>query len=476
MPQVSPVAPAIADALFSNAVALASLHTSQGLSQTDGEGPERRCGDESMPAPCGWGPKGQMPLPRNTANAVRSEAVTRTRQHPEVEMHPLDRVRQALGCCCLLGSVVLAAYLMWGIPTAPWQPESPRVAPAVPVSAHSQGTEVAFPLVAVPQVQPTHRLQRIETIRPGQRMLGRNPLREEVERGEEPEAATWRLIRLEMRKANSRQMRAEWLRPLPWLEKQQGHVGGRVRLDLPEMGAVGWATVIAIDPCPEIEPGPGSVVTGTFQHEPDDNLVDVRVEGLEAPIGCTDNHPFWSEDRSDFVPVGKLHPGERVRAAALGAVAVVSITPHPRESWVYNLEVQGEHVFQVSEAGVLVHNQCSGASGRQPITDPSRLLEYKPRAGASGLPHDIHDLGVAATKGQVSHAEWVARTTPQQRQQLIQFFRDRAATVNVQNAPGAREFNLFRARWLETGQGPVPGNLDNFRQNILPTLPPGFGG
>jgi hypothetical protein len=94
----------------------------------------------------------------------------------------------------------------------------------------------------------------------------------------------------------------------------------------------------------------------------------------------------------------------------------------------------------------------------------------------SGLPKDIHDLGVGATKGDVTHADWVARTTAQQRQQMADFFREAAGRVNVENAPGAREFNLYRARWLETGQGPSPGNIDNFRRNILPTLPPNFGG
>ena len=69
---------------------------------------------------------------------------------------------------------------------------------------------------------------------------------------------------------------------------------------------MGWGKVLALKPCPPIQPGPGQVVTATFKHEPDDNVLDVRVEGLAEPIGVTDTHPFWSEDRQAFVAVGKL--------------------------------------------------------------------------------------------------------------------------------------------------------------------------
>jgi hypothetical protein len=37
---------------------------------------------------------------------------------------------------------------------------------------------------------------------------------------------------------------------------------------------------------------------------------------------------------------------------------VVAIKPRPPTDWVYNLEVQGEHVYEVGPSGVLVHNSC----------------------------------------------------------------------------------------------------------------------
>jgi hypothetical protein len=34
---------------------------------------------------------------------------------------------------------------------------------------------------------------------------------------------------------------------------QSAAVGGSARLDLPEMGAVGWARVTAVEPCPPLD-------------------------------------------------------------------------------------------------------------------------------------------------------------------------------------------------------------------------------
>jgi hypothetical protein len=205
------------------------------------------------------------------------------------------------------------------------------------------------------------RLRRIESIRLGERVLGRNPLGAAGE--PEPAPATWRRVDLELHKPSGRMLYAALLRGPDWLAQHKPEAGGTVWLDMPEIGAVGRARVAAVGPCPPIEPGPGHVVTATFKHEPDDSILDVRVEGLADPIGVTDTHPFWSEDRQTFVPVGKLRPGERVRTEALGVVPVTSISHRPREAWVYNLEVNGQHVYEVSQAGVLVHNVNNAGLG-----------------------------------------------------------------------------------------------------------------
>jgi hypothetical protein len=68
-------------------------------------------------------------------------------------------------------------------------------------------------------------------------------------------------------------------------------------------------------------------VTATFKHEPDGELLTVTVGNDE--IGCTANHPFWSEDRQEFVEAGQLREGERVRTRLEQVAAVVAIKPRP---------------------------------------------------------------------------------------------------------------------------------------------------
>jgi hypothetical protein len=240
------------------------------------------------------------------------------------------------------------------------------------------------------------------------------------------------------------------------------------------------------------------VVQQTFCTDYEGRSVFVTVAGEQ--IASTFLHPYWVVRGQDLearprrehlptVPLAATTPGRWVDAGDVrvgdclllrdGRVAPVDVVRvRPFEGLVYNFAVGWLACYAVGRQGALVHNSNSretepGGSGpgEQPASQPGGA----PRT-PSGLPATIHDLGVAATKGEVTHANWVAQTTAQQRQQMIDFFREAAGRVNVQNAPGAREFNLYRARWLETGQGPAPGKLDNFRRNILPTLPPNFGG
>jgi hypothetical protein len=114
--------------------------------------------------------------------------------------------------------------------------------------------------------------------------------------------------------------------------------------------------VLRLGPCPPIASGNGHIVTATFKHEPDGGLLTLTIGNDE--IGCTANHPFWSEDRQAFVEAGQLHVGERVRTRLDEVASVVSIKPRPPTAWVYNLEVQGEHVYEVGSNGILVHNWC----------------------------------------------------------------------------------------------------------------------
>jgi hypothetical protein len=140
------------------------------------------------------------------------------------------------------------------------------------------------------------------------------------------------------------------------LDSDVGQDTCRIHLALPELGAVGPAEVLAIEPCPPLASGPGRTVTGTFAHSAAD-VLDLEIEGLDTRLGCTANHPFWSEDRQDFVPAGSLTIGEHLRTESGTLRQVTRITPRrgPPVA-VFNLEVDAEHVYYVSTAGVLVHN------------------------------------------------------------------------------------------------------------------------
>lgn len=226
-------------------------------------------------------------------------------------------------------------------------------------SEPSRTKPAAASAVAAQPAAPVTRA--IEEIGIFDRVLGTNPQLSGTERGTpEPDSATWRVLRMQMAQEQGRWLHIRLARPMSWIERVGAEPSKSIVLDLPEMGAVGDAEVLAIEACPPLKPGAGSVVTGTFAHEVGDTLVTVRLSGGVEPIGVTANHPFWSEDRRAFVPVGWLRPGERVRTKAGTAeiVAVEKRAVKPGEM-VYNLEVHGEHVYQVTTSGVLVHNSCA---------------------------------------------------------------------------------------------------------------------
>ena len=171
----------------------------------------------------------------------------------------------------------------------------------------------------------------------------------------EPDAATWKKIVLRAVNAADADVEITLLRPECWLLSQSATVGSLVEVDLPELNTRGTARVLKIDACPAIESGSGAVVTGTFRHLSAD-LVDVYVEGLNEPIGCTSRHPFWSVTRGDWVAACALQTGELLLDNAGQHVQVVSVNLRGDTAKVYNLEVAGPHVYRVSQFGLLVHN------------------------------------------------------------------------------------------------------------------------
>ncbi len=150
------------------------------------------------------------------------------------------------------------------------------------------------------------------------------------------------------------------LRTVKWIEQTAARVGGKIFLDLSEVGTRGWAKVLDVRPCGRVEIGPGDMVTGTFRHS-HGRVGELILESEPTPIGVTPGHLFWSGDRQAWVPVSSLHRGETVQTMK-GLTHVISYSLTDPVEPVYNLEVEGSHCYQVGESGVLVHNMSANSN------------------------------------------------------------------------------------------------------------------
>jgi len=223
----------------------------------------------------------------------------------------------------------------------------------------------------------------IRDVEVGQRIAGRNPVASDSDRTEpEPTPQTHRKVVFRMNKPDGERIDFALLWPLERIEQTGAAPGTTLRLDMAELGGAGVAEVLRIEPCPPIPDGPGSVVTGKFVHTVQ-RIVDLKTDDGNT-IGTTPNHPFWSEDRQQFLPAGQLQPGETVRTLT-GTAHITSITPRDGPFQVYNLTVHGEHVYHVGPAGVLVHNKA--AHNPNPKIDPQveRAVRNARKAPNSGL-------------------------------------------------------------------------------------------
>ena len=130
--------------------------------------------------------------------------------------------------------------------------------------------------------------------------------------------------------------------------------------NLPELEVSGLALVTAIDDCPPIADGEGSVVTARFVTREVHVVASVDVLGADGTVETitgTTIHPVWSVDRQEWVPLSELAEGERLQGLD-GLAVVLSVSLSRVSQPVYNIEVHGEHVYQVGELGLVVHNSC----------------------------------------------------------------------------------------------------------------------
>ena len=200
----------------------------------------------------------------------------------------------------------------------------------------------------------------IESLPIGSRVPTRNPKRFEVDPQPDPEQATWAKLSITVERNDGGIVDAEMIRPSSWILRNGICAGRMLPFNLPELEVSGLALVTAIDDCPPIADGEGSVVTARFVTREVHVVASVDVLGADGTVETitgTTIHPVWSVDRQGWVPLAELGQGERLQGLD-GLAVVLSVSLSRVSQPVYNIEVHGEHVYQVGELGLLVHNEC----------------------------------------------------------------------------------------------------------------------
>jgi hypothetical protein len=204
----------------------------------------------------------------------------------------------------------------------------------------------------------------IEQIPLGARIPTKNPKPWEYDDSlPEPDQATWAKVSITMHRNDGGIVDAELLRPRWWIAQHNIEAGKLLPMNIEELQVHGSAIVTSIDECPEIAGGEGRVVTATFKTREVNTIVRAEIIGPDGTIELIEGtpiHPIWSVDRNDWVPLGELIEGETLQASN-GIATVLSLAPVTCSLPVYNIEVHGEHVYQVGELGLLVHNAYPGA-------------------------------------------------------------------------------------------------------------------
>ncbi|MEU4765681.1 polymorphic toxin-type HINT domain-containing protein [Actinosynnema sp. NPDC023794] len=134
--------------------------------------------------------------------------------------------------------------------------------------------------------------------------------------------------------------------------------GARKAIDAVRVGD----EVVATDP--ETGETGARTVTRTVVGRGEKALVDVTVDADgaagddSATITATHNHPFWVNDRGEWVDAERLAAGDVLRSSDGAAREVLSVTRRTVVTTVHNLTVQGVHTYFVvaGAISVLVHN------------------------------------------------------------------------------------------------------------------------
>jgi hypothetical protein len=222
---------------------------------------------------------------------------------------------------------------------------------------HSVHTEAMLSIVP-----PQSKLVPIEQVELGSRVGSKNPERLDYDNSlPEVDRRSWSKINLVFHRDDGVVVDAELLRPDEWIIERGVYIGSRLPIHIDELDVHGYADVTNLSSCPEIADGDGEVVIGRFATRQVTKTIRITMQDGVSLEG-TPVHPIWSVDRNQFVEMSELIEGEQLQTLD-GPRLIARIEVRNQPVPVYNIEVFGEHVYQVAELGILVHNavQCSHA-------------------------------------------------------------------------------------------------------------------
>jgi RHS repeat-associated protein len=217
----------------------------------------------------------------------------------------------------------------------------------------------------------------IEDVQLGDRVPSRNPTsNERFDSVYRPNYTGCKIIRMEVQHRNGSIVDVQLLRSPEWIRRNGMYTGAVVDLQFTEIEVHAVGRVVSIVDGPEIAPGEGAVVTGCFITRQGSGLVRVTFEDGTELVG-TATHPIWSPLHWDWRGLGHFAPGEFVKTRA-GVARVVSTEEVADHEPLYNIEVDGEHVYEVTALGILAHNNnplCDELANLQKLAAEGKLTD-----------------------------------------------------------------------------------------------------
>ncbi len=196
---------------------------------------------------------------------------------------------------------------------------------------------------------------KIKEVPLGCRVQTRNPIRDETNYDPANAGfAGWKRISLEAHHTNGSVVDVEILRSQEWIEHNLLQVGKWFSFGLTDIDIDGRGFVRSIEDAPEVLPGEGAVVIGRFVTRQANNRVRVTLVNGTSIVG-TANHPVWCVEEGGWIGLGEFEPGLNMSSRE-GAAEVKTVEILAETAPVYNLQIAGEHVYEITDLCLLVHN------------------------------------------------------------------------------------------------------------------------